>query len=124
VSEPGTYLKPDSQALSDKPVCGNLPKSYRSDGSMSDFASWRQLRSDQKWGRSRGVTGKPESSFSCDGCFQGGRERDGEDGDVVLLSELLCDFGDRAGGAIADGLGSVEAEEFAMFVGGFDDSVG
>src|ERR1700688_1982072 len=35
--------------------------------------------------------------FSCERCFQGGCERDGEDGDVVLLSELLCGFGDRAG---------------------------
>src|ERR1700744_2964767 len=60
----------------------------------------------------------------CGGGFQGGCERDGEDGDVVLLSKFLCDFGNRAGGSIADGPGSVEAEEFAMFVGGLDDSVG
>jgi hypothetical protein len=56
--------------------------------------------------------------------LSGGCECDGQDGYVVLLAELLRGFGDGGGGSIADGLGSVEAEEFAMFVGGFDDSVG
>ena len=50
-------------------------------------------------------------------------EREGKYGDVVVLAELLCGFGYGAGGLGADGLGSVEAEEFATFVSGFYDSV-
>ena len=47
------------------------------------------------------------------------REREGKYGDVVVLAELLCGFGDSAGGLGADGLGSVEAEELVTFVSGF-----
>jgi hypothetical protein len=65
------------------------------------------------------VTGKSGSSFSCEGCFQGGGERESKYGDVVLLSELLRCFGDGAGGLGANGLGSVEAEELATLVSGF-----
>ena len=61
--------------------------------------------------------------FLCEGCFQRGGEREGKYGDVVVLAELLCGFGDGAGGLGADGLGSVEAEELATFVSGFYDSV-
>ena len=50
-------------------------------------------------------------------------EREGKYGDVVVLAELLCGFGDGAGGLGANGLGSVEAEELATFVSGFYDSV-
>ena len=54
---------------------------------------------------------------------------DGEDGDVVGLgsavSEGLRGFSDVMGGVMADGLGAVEAEEFAGGGAcGFDDAVG
>src|ERR1700742_1237894 len=61
--------------------------------------------------------------FLCEGCLQRGREGQGKYGDVVILAELLCGFGDGAGGLRADGLGSVEAEELATFVRSFYDSV-
>ena len=50
-------------------------------------------------------------------------ELEGKYGDVVILAELLCGFGDGAGGLGADGLGSAEAEELATFVSCFYDSV-
>jgi hypothetical protein len=50
-------------------------------------------------------------------------EREGKYGDVVVLAELLCGFGDGAGGLGANDLGSVEAEELATFVSGFYNSV-
>jgi hypothetical protein len=40
-------------------------------------------------------------------------EREGKYGDVVVLAELFCGFGDGASGLRANGLGSVEAEELA-----------
>lgn len=46
------------------------------------------------------------------------------DGDVVVLTPGLGGFGDLDGGLEAEGLGSVEAEEFVFGVGGFDDAVG
>ena len=70
-----------------------------------------------------GVPEKPGSSFLCQGCFYRGVEREGKYGDVVVLAELLCGFGDGAGGLGADGLGSVEAEELATIVSGFYHSV-
>ena len=50
-------------------------------------------------------------------------EREGKYGDVVVLAELLCGFGDGAGRLNADGLCSLETEELTIFVRGFYDSV-
>lgn len=58
-----------------------------------------------------------------EGYIERGGERESKNGDVVVLAELLCSFGDGAGGLGADGLGSLKAEELATFVSGFNNSV-
>src|SRR5271156_4760444 len=51
-------------------------------------------------------------------------EGEGKHGDVVLLAELLCCFGDVVRGFSADGAGAVEAEELSCFGLRFDDAIG
>lgn len=49
---------------------------------------------------------------------------EGDDGDVVGLAEVFCGLRDVACRLVADLLGALEAEEFTVGVGGFDDTVG
>ena len=53
-----------------------------------------------------------------------GREVKGDDGDVIILTEMLSCVGDITGRFVADLLSAFEAEEFATRVGGLYDSIG
>ena len=57
--------------------------------------------------------------------FDGNRRQiEREDGDVVVLAELLCGLGDGGGGLVGEGGCAVEPEELAGGAAGFDDAVG
>ncbi len=49
---------------------------------------------------------------------------DGENGDVVLLAEVLSRTGNIFGGSCAESSGAIEAQEFAGRAAGFKDAVG
>ena len=52
-----------------------------------------------------------------------GREDQGQNGDVVLLSEGFGDGGNLLGGLSTHSAGTIEAEEFVA-AGGFGDAIG